>query len=96
MRAKLLALAAAVGMILGANAIAHSQSPDVPGQRAQGAGASGAAPGHRDTTGAGDQDDRMNQVLDDWMRNHGTMGAGDRDDRPRRDHDDLLRRDDDR
>jgi hypothetical protein len=81
MKRKLLSIAAVAGLLIGSTAIVQAQSR---GGMSGGPGAPGFAPGHQDTTGAGDRD------RDD------RMGRGDRDDRIRRgdrDHDDDIRDD---
>jgi hypothetical protein len=110
MKAKILSIAAATGLIVGSTAIVHAQQSGAPGQRMQGGGMSGpATPRHemqergsrsgepgRDREGTSGFGDRDDAVRGGRDRDDRLRGDGDRDERLRGDRDGRLRRDGDR
>jgi hypothetical protein len=92
MKAKMLSIATAAALLIGATAIVQAQtrsSPGAsgvsPGHEMQEPGARGFAPGRAGATSAGDRDDRLRGDDDDR-----TTGFGGRDDRLRGDREDQL------
>jgi hypothetical protein len=99
MNAKVLSIAAAAALLIGATAIVQAQTRSSPGASGSSSGPAmqqhgtrGFAPGREGTTGAGDRDDRRGDRAgrlrgDDDDR---TTGFGGRDDRLRGDREDQL------